>query len=295
MRRRSSIQIMSSGISVFFIQNGYSPLCGKKNNMPRSSASRSRYIRPCVRVGSSMASSTWIAAPSGRITRGPDAAAGAGAAGVFCGALQAATRSVSRRRRLLLTIHLHDVARDEVVLLRVVAERAERHPQQLGRLRLHASAALERLEHEDLADRLEVVLQRDAFFSLAQRRQRDGDDVDTVEEVLAEVAVADRLAEVAVRGCEDADVHLRLHVRSDAPDDAVLQHAQELDLHRRRGLADLVEEDRAAVGLVEQAALLADGPGERAALVPEELGLEQRLRHRSAVDADELAAPPGVV
>src|SRR5438105_2809436 len=166
MRRRSSIQIMSSGISVFFIQNGYSPLSGKKNNMPRSSASRSRYIRPCVRVGSSMASSTWIAAPSERITRGPDAAAaaaaGAGAAGVFCGALQAATRSASRRRRLLLTFHLHDVARDEVVLLRVVAERAERHPQQLGRLRLHAAAALERLEHEDLADRLEVVLQRDA-------------------------------------------------------------------------------------------------------------------------------------
>ena len=137
--------------------------------------------------------------------------------------------------------------------------------------------------------------QRDVFFPLAQRRQRDGDHVDAVEEVLAEVAVADRLAEVAVRGCEDADVHLRLHVRSDAPDDAVLQHAQELNLHRRRGLADLVEEDRAAVGLVEQTALLADGPGERAALVPEELGLEQRLRHRPAVDSDELAAPPRVV
>src|SRR6266542_3014063 len=168
MRRRSSIQIMSSGISVFFIQNGYSPLCGKKNSMPRSSARRSRYINPCVRVGSSMASSTCIAAPSGRITRGPDAAAGAGAAGVFCGALQAATR-IASTMRLFLTFHLHDVARDEVVLLRVVAERAERHPQQLGRLRLHAATALERLEHEGLADRLEVVLQRDALGRQIER------------------------------------------------------------------------------------------------------------------------------
>src|SRR3954471_16459971 len=111
--------------------------------MPRSSARRSRYIRPCVRVASSVASSIWMAVPSGRITRGPDAAAaGAGAAGVFCGALHDVARRASARR-LFLTFHLHDVARDEVVLFCVVAERAERHPQQLRGLRLHAAAALE--------------------------------------------------------------------------------------------------------------------------------------------------------
>src|SRR5579872_3110498 len=49
-------------------------------------------------------------------------------------------------------------ARDEVVLLRVVAERSKRHAQQLGRLRLHAAGALERFHHEDFSDRLEVVL-----------------------------------------------------------------------------------------------------------------------------------------
>ena len=88
---------------------------------------------------------------------------------------------------------------------------------------------------------------------------------------------------------------VRLHVRADAADDAVLQDAEELDLHRRRRLADLVEEDRAAVGLVEQPALLADGAGERAALVAEELGLEQRLGEGAAVDRDELPAAAGVV
>ena len=52
---------------------------------------------------------------------------------------------------------------------------------------------------------------------------------------------------------------------------ALLQHPQELHLHRQRHVADLVEEERAAVRLLEtpQARLLR--AGERAALVAEEL------------------------
>jgi len=38
------------------------------------------------------------------------------------------------------------------------------------------------------------------------------------------------------------------------------------------------EEDRSAVRLVKEAALLADGAGERAALVAEELRLQEGLR-----------------
>jgi glutamyl-tRNA reductase len=44
-----------------------------------------------------------------------------------------------------------------------------------------------------------------------------------------------------------------------------------------RHLADLVEEQRAAVGGLEEADLLAIGAGERAALVAEQLALEQGL------------------
>jgi hypothetical protein len=51
-----------------------------------------------------------------------------------------------------------------------------------------------------------------------------------------------------------------------------------------RGLRDLVEEEGAAVGLLEEALARADGAGERAARVPEELALQQRLGHRRAVD-----------
>src|ERR1041385_7052961 len=126
-------------------------------------------MSPWARVASSLASSTWIVAPSGRTTRGPDAGAGGGEGAVCCGELHAA-RSSAIVIRLFFTFHLHDVARDEIVLLRVVAERAKRHPQQFRGLRLHASAALERLQHEDLSDGLQVILKRDSLVRKIERR-----------------------------------------------------------------------------------------------------------------------------
>src|SRR5207244_13077262 len=93
---------------------------------------------------------------------------------------------------------------------------------------------------------------------------------------------------------KDADLDLVYHVQSALAYDAILQHAQQLDLHGGGGLADLVEEDRAAIGLLKEPALLADGAGERAALVAEQLRLEQGLRQGAAIDGDELPAPAGV-
>ena len=58
---------------------------------------------------------------------------------------------------------------------------------------------------------------------------------------------------------------------------------------RQRDLADLVEEQRAAVGLLEAALAARDGAGERALLVPEQLALEQALGERRAVEAHERA------
>src|SRR5439155_22559706 len=66
-----------------------------------------------------------------------------------------------------------------------------------------------------------------------------------------------------------------------------LEEAQELHLRRPRDLAHLVEEERAAVRLLEAAFAATDGAGERALLVSEELALEQRLRERRAVQTHE--------
>ena len=67
----------------------------------------------------------------------------------------------------------------------------------------------------------------------------------------------------------------------------LLQDAQQLRLELERNVADLVEEERSAVGELEPADLLRDRAGERAALVAEELALEKPGGNRGAVHFDE--------
>ena len=69
--------------------------------------------------------------------------------------------------------------------------------------------------------------------------------------------LATSVFEIAVGRRDDAHVDLDGLGRADAADLALLQHAQELHLHLRADLADLVEEQRPALGLLEEAALRA--------------------------------------
>ena len=62
---------------------------------------------------------------------------------------------------------------------------------------------------------------------------------------------------------------------------------EELGLEGRRQLRELIQIDRAPVRRLELSVLPPVGTGEGAPLVPEELGLEQAQRDRSAVDLDE--------
>src|SRR5690606_13766264 len=66
----------------------------------------------------------------------------------------------------------------------------------------------------------------------------------------------------------------------------------QLGLERERQLADLVEEERAALGELEAPGARAVRAGEGAALDAEELALEQVLRDRRAIDRDERPRPP---
>ena len=123
----------------------------------------------------------------------------------------------------------------------------------------------------------------------AQRRHLDADRVEAVHEVLAEAAVLGQVGERPVGRRDDADVHAARGRLADALDLAGLEHAQQGRLELGREVADLVEEDGAAVGGLEEALLVGRRARERAADVAEELGFEQVVRERAAEERHERA------
>ena len=95
-----------------------------------------------------------------------------------------------------------------------------------------------------------------------------------------------------LRGSDDAHVGLDRGAAADGGVFALLQHAQQARLRLHRHVADLVEEQRAALGLLEAAGGAGVGAGEGAALMAEQFGLNEVARDRRHVDGDERAVAP---
>ena len=93
-----------------------------------------------------------------------------------------------------------------------------------------------------------------------------------------------------MRGRHQPHVHLDRLRAAEALELLLLQHAQQLGLQLRGDVADLVEEQRPLVRQLEAADLLADGAGEGALLVAEQLALQQPRGDGRAVELDEGAA-----
>jgi len=128
---------------------------------------------------------------------------------------------------------------------------------------------------------------RDIVLALAQWWQPYPDHVETVVEVLSEVPALDSHFEVGVGRGDYPDVDPSLAGISNPPDHALLEDPVEFDLHRQRQVAELVEKQRSAVGLFEQAKTVSGRACEAAPDVPEQLALDQLFGDHSAVDRDE--------
>jgi hypothetical protein len=133
----------------------------------------------------------------------------------------------------------------------------------------------------------------DVLASLAQRRQVDLDDLQPVVEVLAETPFAHLALEVAVGRGDDAHVDGERLGAAHPLEGALLQDPQHLRLRLRGHVADLVEEDRAAVRGLEAPDPARLGAGERPLLVAEQLALDELAADRGAVHRDERALAPG--
>ena len=109
------------------------------------------------------------------------------------------------------------------------------------------------------------------FGPIAQRRHREADDVEPVQQVEPEAAGGGFHPKVAVGCGHDANVDPSRHVLADTPQLAFLDDAQHLGLRARRELADFVEKQRPGVRVFKHADAFADSAGERAPRVAEEL------------------------
>jgi hypothetical protein len=125
--------------------------------------------------------------------------------------------------------------------------------------------------------------QHPVVAAFAQRRQRDCADLEPVVEVLAKLARAYHRGEIAMGRGHQPHVDPARRRLAEPADFSLLQDAQEIALRYRRQVADLVEEDRAAMRRLEDSGARPIGAGEGAAGVSEEVRKQQRLGERGAV------------
>ena len=127
---------------------------------------------------------------------------------------------------------------------------------------------------------------RDVRRALTQGRRPKLHYTQSKIEVLAKLAVAYHLLQVFVSGRDDSHVRRQRLVATDPLERALAEKPQHLDLRRLVDFANLVEEQRAALGLLEPPDTTLMRASERPFLMAEQLALKQCRRQRSAVYSD---------
>ncbi len=163
---------------------------------------------------------------------------------------------------------------------RVVGEPAEGRAAELPRVGRQAV-------HRALLGQEHAGQQRNVLGPLLQRGQPDREGVDPVVEIFAEPFLAHQQLERAVGGRHEPEVHVDAGAAAQPLHLALLEDAQQLRLRHERQVADLVEEQRAAVGQLDPPEPPLVRAGEGSLLVAEDLGLEQRIGNGRAADGLE--------
>ena len=111
-------------------------------------------------------------------------------------------------------------------------------------------------------------------------------------EILAELPCRDARLQVPVGGGHHAHVDVKRAGSSDALEAPFFERPENLRLEGERQVADLIQEQRSAVRHLEAARFALRGAGEGPFLVTEQLGLEQGLGNRRAIDRHERPVGP---
>ena len=155
----------------------------------------------------------------------------------------------------------------------------------------------------DLAPELPVVKgnkvlrqRHDIVCPIAEWGDRHLNYVEPVIEINAELALLDRLFQVAVRGRNHPQVHLHILGASQAPKLLSFEYTQEFRLHGQRKLTDFIEKARSAGGDFQDAALLSSRVGKGALFIAEQLAFQQGFGDCRAVHCQEcMGAAPAIL
>ena len=153
----------------------------------------------------------------------------------------------------------------------------------LGRDIPYASADLTHRALEEMSRQLLEPIQ-----TFPERRNLHTQHIEAMEEIVAEAPFAAQCRQVLLSGADHAHIEEGFLIAADAPETAVLQKAQQLDLHARTHLADLIQEDGAAAGQLQQAQLaLRPRALEGTRGITEQLRLGHRFRQPRAIERHE--------
>jgi len=120
-----------------------------------------------------------------------------------------------------------------------------------------------------------------------QGRNLDHDFGQTIIEIFPEGAVLDHLFKILMRCTDDSRVDGNRLAPANPLDHPLLQKTQQFHLQRQRDVADFVQEQCAAIGLLDLALGHLDGTGKGTFFMPEQFGFEQGFRNRCAVDGNK--------
>ena len=135
----------------------------------------------------------------------------------------------------------------------------------------------------------------DVLRPFPQRRQLDGDHVQAVIEILTEAPFANLTLQILVGGGHETHIHLFWAGRTDRDEVALLDDPQQFGLYRRTDIPDLVQKERAAVGLLQQTFLVHHRAGEGTAQMPEQLAFQQGVGQGGAVQRNKRFFPAQAV
>ena len=138
---------------------------------------------------------------------------------------------------------------------------------------------------------------QDVLSAFAQRRDGQGHHVQAVVEILAELAFADGIFQIRVRGRDQPDVDGNRARASQSHEGSFLQHAEEFGLYGGGHVADLIQKQGSAVGPFQQPFLAASRIGEGTRFIAKQFALQQGLGQGGAVQFQQrhIGARAGVV